>query len=94
MVRDWRAYYTLFDSIEGLAVKRATQTLMRGTAPACEITLSGRGTKTPSSRLRERYAPVPGHMLIVSAMGAPELFARRAADVDSWFDSVAFDDAP
>ncbi len=93
-VRDWRAYYTLFDGIEDLAVKRATQTLMRGTAPACEITLTGRGTQTPPSRLRERYAPVPGHMLIVSAMGAPELFARRAADVAAWFDSVAFNVAP
>jgi hypothetical protein len=92
--RDWRAHYTLFDTIEDLAVRLTTQTLMRGTAPACEITLTGRGAKTTSSRVRERYAPVPGHMLIVSAMGASELFARRAAEVDNWFDSVAFKVAP
>jgi hypothetical protein len=91
--RDWPAFYTLFDTFEGLSVARVTQTLMRGTAPACEVALIGRGATTTSTRVRERYAPVPGHMLIVSALGASELFARRASEIDRWFDSVAFNPA-
>lgn len=89
--RDWRTHYDkLFEIVDDVAVVRTTQTLMQGLAPACEVTLTGRGANAKSTRVRERYAPVPGHMLIVSAMGSSELFATRAAEIDRWFDSVAF----
>jgi hypothetical protein len=94
LARDYRAEFApLFVEVTPARVHETTQTTFSGARPAVEFVLDGvgrLGAVTSPLRIRERYTPLPGHMLIVSASGSPTLFERHAEDVERWFASVAF----
>jgi hypothetical protein len=89
--RNWRKHYAfLFSRVDKLSVHRATESLVGEIVPALEISVEGESKRGPL-RLRERFTPVPGHLLVVAALGAPMLFGYLEPDVERWFDSVEFD---
>lgn len=92
--RDWqRAYAGLFAEIEALQTAVVAQPFMTCTMPAVEVVALGMGTMGRTAApvvVRERYVPIDGHLLVVSAMGARSLVEQHALDVERWFDSVAF----
>lgn len=92
--RDWqRAYGGLFSEIEALQTDLVVQAFTTCTLPAIEVIALGMGRMGGGPApivVRERYVPIDHHMLVVSAMGARSLVEQHAAEVERWFESVAF----
>jgi hypothetical protein len=88
--RDWNAQYAqIFDTVISVRVTKVEQMLMDRMAPALDVVAEGT-TEDGPQRIRERYAYVPGHSLIITAAGTETAHERFAGDVDRWFSGVAF----
>jgi hypothetical protein len=88
--RDWNAHYAqLFDKVTSVVVTETEQTLLDRTVPALDIVADG-ATVDGRQRIRERYAYVPGHQLIIVAAGSVAAHDKFAGDVDRWFTGIAF----
>jgi hypothetical protein len=88
--KDWNAQYAqIFDAVTSVRVSDAEQTLMDRVVPALDVVAEGT-TADGAQRIRERYAFVPGHQLIITAAGTVAAHERFAADVDRWFAGIAF----
>jgi hypothetical protein len=84
--RDWTEQYTqILGEGPRIEITKTEQTLMDRAVPALDITAS-----SDSDVVRERYAIVPGHRFIVTAIGAAGAHEKYAADIEKWFAGVAF----
>ena len=89
---DWRGVFRpLLPETSSVTTLATRQLTMTKALPAWEAVLDGLGADSGAPlRIRERRAVVDRELFIVTGMGSPALFEAHAADVDRWFDSVAF----
>ncbi len=84
--RDWSDQYTqILGAVPRIAITTTAQTLMDRVVPALDVTAT-----SDADIVRERYAVVPGHRLIVTAIGSASAHDKHAADIERWFAGVAF----
>jgi len=84
--RDWTEQYTqILGATPRIAIEKTEQTLMDRVVGALDITAS-----SDTDLVRERYAIVPGHRFIVTAIGAASAHALYATEIERWFAGVAF----
>lgn len=89
---DWRAVFaSMFSEIVDVSETAVTQLTMAASLPAEEVVMNGVGAEPRVPlRIRERRS-VSGHQqFIVTAIGTPEAFDERKADIDRWFETSAF----
>jgi hypothetical protein len=88
--RDWSAQYAqIFTAVTNISITDGKQTLMDHTIDALDVVAEGTSADGPQ-RIRERYASIPGHQLIITAAGTITAHERFASDVDRWFEGIAF----
>lgn len=88
--RDWKAQYgQIFDAVTSVRVTTTEQMLMDRMVPALDVIAEGTSADGPQ-RIRERYAYVPGHQLIITAAGTIAAHERLGNDVERWFVGIAF----
>jgi hypothetical protein len=89
---DWRAAFAaLFSAIERVDDVDADQLTMKSSIPAVQATIDGTSADNGRPlRIRERRSVVGREQFIVTAMGPYEVFEDHAAEIESWFTSVAF----
>jgi hypothetical protein len=88
--RDWNTQYAqIFDAVTSVRVTTTEQLLMDRTVSALDVIAEGTTADGPQ-RIRERYAYVPGHQLIITAAGTVAAHERFANEVERWFVGIAF----
>jgi hypothetical protein len=88
--RDWNAQYAqIFAAVTNIALTDGKQTLMDREVDALDVVAEGTSADGPQ-RIRERYASIPGHQLIITAAGTIAAHERFAKDVERWFEGIAF----
>lgn len=88
--RDWHEHYApIIGPGAHIQAVPVQQTLIDRVVAGWQVTVEGTSRDSPV-RIQERYAHVPGHRLIVSAIGEPAAFERFSRDIDRWFDGVIF----
>jgi hypothetical protein len=88
--RDWIGQYEqIFDVTTSLALSESEQVLMDRVVPALDVVANGT-IGNVRHRMRERYAHVAGHGLIVTAAGLRSAHDLFAADIERWFANVRF----
>ncbi len=88
--RDWSAHYAkVFDDVTNLRVAHTRHMLMDRVVPGRDIVVEGT-VGAEAHRMRERYANVGGHALVVTAAGLASAHERFAHEIERWFSRVAF----
>lgn len=89
-VRDWHAQYAqIFETVTNISITDGKHTLIDRVVDALDVVAEGTNADDPQ-RIRERYASLPGHKLIITAAGTVAAHEQFARDVDRWFDGIAF----
>jgi hypothetical protein len=82
--QDWRgrALASTFESVSNVDVSTPTRA---GVARGCEVQLDGIGRDGQGPlRMRERWVPDGGRMLVLTAAASPELFVAYAMVIEVW----------
>jgi hypothetical protein len=92
--RDWNAQYAqIFQAVTSVQLSDGKQTLMDREVDALDVVAEGTSADGPQ-RIRERYASIPGHQLIITAAGTIAAHERFAKDIERWFEGIAFRPRP
>lgn len=85
--RDWRGHYR---PVLQAATRLEARIVGGDGRRACEVDALGTSPAGESLRLSERYAVVPGHVLLVAASGPAALVSAQEATIAAWFEGVRF----
>jgi hypothetical protein len=81
---DWqtRALGGTFASVSAVRVETPTRA---GVEPGCEVQIDGTGGRDGGAlRVKERWVPSGGRLLVLTAAGPPELFDAYGRVIDVW----------
>ena len=89
---DFRAEFAaLFTTMSAVDLLDARQLTMQRSIGAAEVRIDGNGADQVSPlRISERRAVLGHEQLVVTAVGSIAAFQELQADIDRWFESVAF----
>lgn len=82
--QDWKAR-ALASGFAAVATANVSSPARAGVARGCEVEIDGTSHDDPTPlRLRERWVPDGGRLLVLTAAGPPEVFAAYALVIEVW----------